>query len=355
MGKYRSFKAYARAIFKASLITSFPEIASTKSPIKMIVKIVVFIICTIGFSYQTLSFVGMYLAYPTVVNVKISYPFIVEQPGITICNSNRIRRKYFCANQESACAELLPPTFCDLFPKYCPEGDASIADPVVPYFFAVTTPIYVWEETKLSSHNTTMFVKCTKSFGNDESYCKLPYQSVPSVTLDGYQNYCFTVESQWGNKSAQPDKFINYFNLQLQMDTQLDDYMMYKNPVRIHVVLHDRKERVNTYVSGFTLEGGVRYVAHVSMVSTQRLPYPYDTNCTHYIDLWRKNNGTGPLSKIMCVEQCKMNKLVNMNSCVDKTVTYPHEEKLCEKEEIKVTEEMLESCYKECGSACKYE
>jgi heme/copper-type cytochrome/quinol oxidase subunit 4 len=87
--KYKSLKVYMRNILKSSLITSVPEITLSKSWTKKIIKITVFIVCLVGFIYQTLDFLWLYLSYPTVVNVLISNPFEIVQPAVTICNRNR--------------------------------------------------------------------------------------------------------------------------------------------------------------------------------------------------------------------------------------------------------------------------
>ncbi|GIX84786.1 uncharacterized protein CEXT_527661 [Caerostris extrusa] len=87
---YQSFGPYLKKTLKTSLITSIPEIASTKSWAKRTIKSVVFVVCLVGFAYQTMDFLGMYLAYPTVVNVLVTNPYEIVQPSITLCNHNRL-------------------------------------------------------------------------------------------------------------------------------------------------------------------------------------------------------------------------------------------------------------------------
>ncbi|GFU02387.1 uncharacterized protein NPIL_319801 [Nephila pilipes] len=45
------------------------------------------------------------------------------------------------------------------------------------------------------------------------------------------------------------------------------------------------------------------------------LESPYQTNCTDYEDLWKKNNKTGPRSQEMCRERCRWNFFKSCNGC----------------------------------------
>ncbi|GFY50331.1 uncharacterized protein TNIN_209821 [Trichonephila inaurata madagascariensis] len=83
------FSDYCKALCKESLITGFPVIASTKGFVRKIVKILVFILSTCGFLYQTSEFLQLYRAYPTMVDIKVENPDVVPLPAITICNKNR--------------------------------------------------------------------------------------------------------------------------------------------------------------------------------------------------------------------------------------------------------------------------
>ncbi|GFS71682.1 uncharacterized protein NPIL_69051, partial [Nephila pilipes] len=86
---FNRFSAYCKTLCKQSLITGFPVIASTRSLPHKTLKIFVFVLCICGFLYQTSAFLRLYIAYPTMVDIQIENPDVVELPAISLCNSNR--------------------------------------------------------------------------------------------------------------------------------------------------------------------------------------------------------------------------------------------------------------------------
>ncbi|GBN74120.1 hypothetical protein AVEN_219959-1 [Araneus ventricosus] len=125
--KYQSFDRFLKSTLKTSLITSIPEIAANKSWAKRIIKITVFIMCLIGFIYQTMNFLKMYWDYPTVVNVYATNPYEIVQPAVTICNYNRKRRTFICTLPDNECVFLKTEVFCRIYPQYCPHLDPKKA------------------------------------------------------------------------------------------------------------------------------------------------------------------------------------------------------------------------------------
>ncbi|GIX84785.1 uncharacterized protein CEXT_527651 [Caerostris extrusa] len=96
----------------------------------------------------------------------------------------------------------------------------------------------------------------------------------------------------------------------------------------------------------------MQYNAYVSMQTQELLPSPYDTHCLDFLELWKKNNGTGPLNHLQCVEFCQLNKLVEQGKCIDKNVDYPHNIQLCRKNYQSLTSDIVKNCTLECRDAC---
>ncbi|GFU05338.1 uncharacterized protein NPIL_36001 [Nephila pilipes] len=116
------FSAYCKSVCEQSLITGFPVIASTSGLLRKSVKILVFIVSTCGFLYQTTSFLQLYRAYPTMVDIKVENPDVIPLPSVSICNKNRIRRKAYCLARPDECY-WAPPSqrreYCWANPKNC--------------------------------------------------------------------------------------------------------------------------------------------------------------------------------------------------------------------------------------------
>ncbi|GFY48581.1 uncharacterized protein TNIN_474991 [Trichonephila inaurata madagascariensis] len=95
--------------------------------------------------------------------------------------------------------------------------------------------------------------------------------------------------------------FFSFENavIDLYLNTQGEEYLMPSAPVMIQIMIHDRRAVVNPFSDGFSLEGGMQYIAYVSMQTQELLPPPYDTHCLDYLKKWKENNGTGPLNHLV--------------------------------------------------------
>nr|XP_042908694.1 uncharacterized protein LOC107449928 [Parasteatoda tepidariorum] len=92
---------------------------------------------------------------------------------------------------------------------------------------------------------------------------------------------------------------------------------------------------------------------HLDIKQIERLPFPYNTNCTDYLKLWEQNNGTGPLNQDSCIEYCKLSRLRSNGWCVDEFTTYePHTEKICFGNLESTTGDISKNCSDICQPAC---
>ncbi|GBN02372.1 hypothetical protein AVEN_128635-1 [Araneus ventricosus] len=178
------------------------------------------------------------------------------------------------------------------------------------------------------------------------------YKRIPVVDRRGEPNCCYTIESLVGQPNAEEELYPNTFIIELGINTQVEDYVHHSFPVMIQVKVHDRRAMVNPFSGGYSMEGGMQYNAYVSMQTRELLPSPYDTHCLDYLEIWKRNNGTGPLSHKMCVEYCQLNKLLEMGKCIDKNVDYPHEFQLCTKNQRTLTSDIVKNCTLKCRDAC---
>ncbi|GFS65624.1 hypothetical protein TNIN_94621 [Trichonephila inaurata madagascariensis] len=72
---------------KRSVMTGIPELLEARY-LSRFIRICVFICCLVGFLYYTISFLFKYWTYPTVMDVVVEYPEIVEIPAVTVCTYN---------------------------------------------------------------------------------------------------------------------------------------------------------------------------------------------------------------------------------------------------------------------------
>ncbi|GFQ90713.1 uncharacterized protein TNCT_695632 [Trichonephila clavata] len=283
---YQSFSSYLKRILKTSLITSFPEIAAN---------------------------------YPTVVNVFVTNPYEIEQPSVTICNFNRKRRSFICSLEGNQCSFSDKEQFCKIYPQYCPGNDPKKAFTGMPYLTDLMDVEFDWDFTYGESHNETMIDRCEMKVEAKHWPCNKNYMRVPVVDVKGDPNYCFAIESLVGQAEAEDKLYPNTFIIDLDLNTQAEEYVMSSVPVMIQTKIHDRRALVNPFSDGFSLEGGMQYTAYVSMT---------------------------------CVEHCQLTKLLEMGECIDKSVNYPHESQLCRKNDRTLTSEIVKNCTLECKDPC---
>ncbi|GFQ92602.1 uncharacterized protein TNCT_545871 [Trichonephila clavata] len=122
---------------------------------------------------------------------------------------------------------------------------------------------------------------------------------IPVVDTKGDPNCCFVIESLIGQPEAEEQLYPNNLVIELYLKTQGEEYSITSEPAMIQIQIHDRRAVVNPFADGFGLEGGREYTAYVSMETQELLPPPYDTNCIDYLKMWKENNGTGPLNRLV--------------------------------------------------------
>ncbi|KFM79361.1 hypothetical protein X975_09993, partial [Stegodyphus mimosarum] len=79
------FTNYVSSVLQNSMLTGIPQIATAGNIPKKVLRALVFILCLIGFIYQSLIFLYIYWEYETVIDVQVSSPEVVELPSMTIC------------------------------------------------------------------------------------------------------------------------------------------------------------------------------------------------------------------------------------------------------------------------------
>ncbi|GFS29329.1 uncharacterized protein NPIL_586221 [Nephila pilipes] len=336
------FRSYCKALCKQSLITGFPVIATTNGLLRKTVKVLAFILCTCGFIYQASSFLQLYRAYPTLVDIKVENPDIVPLPAVTICNKNRIRRKAYCTARPDECFWFSNYTkFCWSNPKYCisweTHEDMVIA---IPMYKLVTEPSRSIEVVeKFGIRQSDLLEACEVKTEDGTSPCK-NFASVIGSDEYGYPNHCVAIESLWGQPDAKEEQIEVTGQIIMALKLQPEEYIAYYDLVQAHIFMHDSHSIGNPMKEGITLEAGKSYNIFVYKRITIRLPPPYKTNCTDYFKLWRQNGGHGPLTEKACEDKCKMEKMIV--GCVSPYIPfYTHDHclnsKIQENKEIEVS------------------
>ncbi|XP_071037851.1 uncharacterized protein [Parasteatoda tepidariorum] len=143
--------------------------------------------------------------------------------------------------------------------------------------------------------------------------------------------------------------------IEIVLLTEFSEYPIPKTKPGLIIAIHDRKQLVNPFLSGDVLYGGDKYQLRIEKeIQTSLLPAPYDTNCTDYLTQWEQNDGTGPLDSQDCINNCILDNLISIESCIPDDFFVPHNQDICEdlaRKNIDL-DTYKESCAISCGNPC---
>ncbi|GFT69289.1 hypothetical protein NPIL_364671 [Nephila pilipes] len=94
-----------------------------------LLKSAIFIACVACFTWQSVSFFEVYLTYPTVTSIDLTFPDEFIKPAVTLCNYNPVRREKFCAEYPHLCETPNNLTeFCKEHPYFCTHNVSNLVD-----------------------------------------------------------------------------------------------------------------------------------------------------------------------------------------------------------------------------------
>ncbi|CAL1278086.1 unnamed protein product, partial [Larinioides sclopetarius] len=262
----------------------------------------------------------------------------------------RIRRTEFCSDVPEQCIWYDNKTiFCKDYPKYCIKWQKPVmaVNPILTLGKENRTREFV---QKLGERLEDFMGDCMVKTETKRN-CKNP-EDVSWVDKDGFPNNCFTVESLWGLPDAKEQKMPFTGRISLLLHPQPEQYLLYYKLVLVHLLLHDEHSLGNPFMEGITMQVGKTYNVFVNQRVTERLPPPYQTNCTDYLKLWKENGGYGPLTGRACKEKCRMENMLETEGCVAHAISYPGNYLICENEKISPSDDINRKCSLQCQDAC---
>ncbi|KAG8175643.1 hypothetical protein JTE90_009122 [Oedothorax gibbosus] len=255
-----------------------------------------------------------------------------------------MRRTALCTLEPNKC-QWNQSDFCIRYPKYCIKDQ----DPMnaVPRQGIETSHSFEYLNA-VGQREEDLLNYCTIEADTDSPCINVVSQ--PAMKLEGFPNMCFTVESLWGQPDAQPRSIPVTAQVSVRLELHPEEYVVHKEPVKAHVLVHDPRALDNPNDEGLTLLSGKTYIIYLSQTVTKRQPAPFRTNCTDYLKLWRENGGRGPLTRKSCSAKCKMERSLQSFGCVPLGISYPNNNTLCNF--YGAPSEIRDGCSRECADAC---
>ncbi|KAG8183505.1 hypothetical protein JTE90_003856 [Oedothorax gibbosus] len=296
----------------------------------------------VGCVYQCGLFLSLYLDYPTTVEFNVANEATLDFPAVTVCNSNPVRYKLWCAEDASVCIRKPNETMEDIRIRHADLYDA------------------------LSREHR---IQLGNQFDDFLLYAEYEDKSVKN-DFTQYYDYeftnCYTFNSVWGNQST-PVKSAFLFNpvtgtsseLIMCVNIDVSNYGNLTGTVvgRVRLTIHANDIVPNPTYDAATLEAGEFYSYAVQKVTTELLERPYQTSCRNYEK--EKEIRTGArMSQKNCLLECFKNETEKMCGCTYRRLSLMYNAAPCELRPQKhclevVEEQVFELCNPQCPMGCK--
>ncbi|GBM98568.1 hypothetical protein AVEN_227587-1 [Araneus ventricosus] len=283
----RSIWQYSRQIFAVSAVNGVSHIALAKSGGRRLLWSALFGVGIIGWFYQTTTLLEYYYRYPSVVNIQVEKPQILDFPALTLCNVNRIRRSVFCRE----------------FPKRCGEHGIELTEEEI---FNITLDYQrKGRKSELGHQLEDMVVSCEFSGSPvlDTTSC-LKYFS---LLYDPHLGNCYVFSSDGVRPRlyvTEPDAWQDKKDMELVLNIENDEYLDEDETPGLIVTLHEDMAMPHVLAHGVHVYAEHTYTLAVEKVTVNLLSDPFETNCTNFKKLAFHSTHRMELSPRMCTVEC---------------------------------------------------
>ncbi|XP_055925633.1 uncharacterized protein LOC129957368 isoform X1 [Argiope bruennichi] len=332
----------------------------------LILRSAIFTLCLATCLYQSLSFYKHYITYPLTTSITIINRKVFKKPAITFCNRSPFRREKFCMNHPSFCQHPYEvKEFCEEHGHFCKGINIStLMIPKLGYY--ASEPSTEFKEFLFQSYRNYTLDKSLfrLRFGRNEMKYLLIADPSETFTENGKLVRCHSKnlhlvsagepEIQEIDSTKEERTQIDFFRLKVRKE----DIFFPWTGNQIFLSIHSPFVPVNPLLEGNYLKSGYEYNIYVRLDEEHLQPYPYETNCTDYDALWRKNNKTGFRSQEMCKAMCYLSYSRACFDCEKPKVMLYQPENLCSDQtewsgcrDANATER-LDDCRRNCKPAC---
>ncbi|XP_023234266.1 degenerin mec-10-like [Centruroides sculpturatus] len=334
-------------------LTGIPQIVTATDKRRKVFKIIVFCTCLAGFLYHLISFVLLFLTYPSTLEVLVTFKDTndLPKPVLTICDLNGIRRTSFCNELPEDCEKPKNmKVLCERFEYFCEDNDTdNLVFPIhnslrAAEFFRQTVDRYgPTAEDMLETYSdiaTPIFY--TNTYGMLRKCYSIDLSELHEL------HYLFSY-----------DKLSSF----LTSGEVIATIFLTFNPkessnpaaaIGAKVSVHNKDQLVNPFVDGFRVKPGRIYNLQLKAIEENLLDSPYGTNCTRYEQLIDRGI-SGSYSRDFCIIECKKELWLKECNCVFGEYNLDFTGNFCDKvEEYKCIRDVDEDeCYNKCKKSCE--
>ncbi|KAG8185235.1 hypothetical protein JTE90_002764 [Oedothorax gibbosus] len=291
----RNLWFFSQEVFSKSSLSGISQIAESRTWTRRILWIALFASCILGFFYHATTYFSLYAAYPTTVDVRVDNKGVLEFPGITLCNNNKLRKSLYCA--EYHCNSN------DNMQEYEDYWRMNKSDRI-----------------RFGYTKERMILKCKLNgrMEMDEDQCYKHFR----LFHNAEHGNCYTFNAQWNMPdhkvlyAYESDMWNKPTELLLDLDVQTEEYLDDHKTPSVLIYVHDPR-----FYPDFGSEAVKARAGHFYSTTTKLLPLPYQTNCTTYNAMpWAMRN-KGTLTPKMCTQECSRSLQLKACKCVSSNLT----------------------------------
>ncbi|GFU39198.1 uncharacterized protein NPIL_528031 [Nephila pilipes] len=272
----------------------------------------ILILCISCFLYQSTKFCLLYLTYPTTLSLAVISPEVVIEPAFTLCSSDLVNRTYFCNEYPNLC--MKPRNLTQFYEKYPFNCQGDISNLMIPKYDG--NDHFKKEELEALRH-MLLFASYSPSKGSPVSFSIGSSRKVMRRNLIYQRQYglhyiCYSSNLHLDD-NAEPDKWnfslpeteTQNFISHLSVILSAHESFFYRMHPVVFFAVHSPFIQVNPFIEQNILKLGHDYEIIFRLEAEEHLlSHPFPTDCRDYVDMWRKNNKTGPRSQEACKKKC---------------------------------------------------
>ncbi|CAL1292268.1 unnamed protein product [Larinioides sclopetarius] len=323
---------FGQEVFSKSSLSGISQIAESRTWTRRILWILLFVSCILGFFYHATTYFSLYAAYPTTVDVRVENKGLLEFPGITLCNNNRLMKSIYC--KEFFCNQQ--------------EHIQEYED----YWRMNRT-----DRIRLGYTKDKMIIKCKLNgrMDMDEDQCYKHFR----LYHNAEHGNCFTFNAQWNMANHkmlyayESDMWNKPTELLLDLDVQTEEYLDDHKTPSVLIYVHDPRFYPDFDSEAVKARAGHFYSVGMRKTTTKLLPLPYQTNCTKYSAMPWVNRNKGTLTPKMCTQECSRSLQLKACKCVSSNLTLVFEDSPCEGKKAFCAEDIERASMEFCRTLCR--
>ncbi|GFQ81439.1 hypothetical protein TNCT_540921 [Trichonephila clavata] len=334
----RKFISILQQLLQNSSIQAVSKIGTSPNPFLKIIWMLILVGGLMVSFYQAFRFLNVFLQYPILVTLQIDQKQFLDFPAVTVCNLNRIKKKYLqCLNSNISVG------LCDVH-GFLPKDNAK-------------PNLVMSERTGLHSctsefrgssdaekDNTIQFLKIYSALNSkerkkagykSEEFIKLCSFNGKSCSAEDFTEFhnlrygnCFTFNKFYQNKSKPLtiSQSGDQSGLVLVLDLLYLYYLNISSTIGARIIIHDPKAGPSPEETGINIAAGYETSLALTQTVITRLPAPYRDHCSEY-----KNENIWPYHESLnkCVRNCIQDNSFEVCGCADPTLPSMTSQNLC--------------------------